>query len=187
MEQVQRRFVTFNLESLSIHSITWGPNEGTGCVSLPVSDNNLVAPFFNLTRRLHEYYPLIDGEVVVGFRRRGMYESQIVLETEESILRGLRSFENFITQSRILFLVKDNHIALTYDANFFDALTNKENIDRLKLSDEKLYNLYITRNGDPFTIYETRTIKLSPFAEGETVTVPYEGPKDISIYVVAKN
>ena len=187
MGQVQRRFVTFNIATLDIRSISWDQTMQLGYVCLPLEDNTLADPFFNLSKRINEYYPIIEDNIVIGFRRRGIYENQLVLETEEDVLRGLRSYENFITKCRILCSVSDAGVTLRYDSNFFDNFSNQENFDRLKLSDKSLYNIYITRKGDPFTIYGSSEISLTPFTNNETVFIPYTGQKDISVYVVTKN
>jgi hypothetical protein len=187
MEQVQRRFITFNVATLDIQSISWDQKTLSECACLPIRDNSLADPFFDLTRRINEYYPIIEDNTVIGFRRRGIYENQLVLETEEDILRGLRSYENFITKCRIMCSLSDSGITLRYDSNFFNSLDNQENFDRLKLSDKSLYNIYITRKGDPFTIYGSSETSLVPFTNNETVFIPYTGQKDISVYVVTKN
>ncbi len=187
MEQVQRRYVTFKSDSLDIVIISWATEVITNCVCLPVSDNSIVSPFFDLSKNINQYYPIVDNNIVIGFRRRELFEKSIVLETEDSIIRGLRSFENFITEARIMVMLDKDHIKLKYDSAFFDPISQQENIDRLNLAKDRVYNLYVTRNGDPFTIFAQTEIALEPFTQGLTVTIPYNGPKDISVYVVAKD
>lgn len=187
MEQVQRRYVTFEIDTLDIKYISWNKNNVPGCACLPLIDSSLANSFFSLNKKIHEYYPIVENDIVIGFRRRGMYENQLVLETEEDVLRGLRAYENFITKCRIMCSISDDGLTLRYDPNFFDALDNSENIDRLKLTKDLLYNVYITRKGDPFTIYSSSEISLVPFTKNEPVFVPYKGPKNISTYVITKN
>ena len=187
MEQVQRRYVKFKSDSLVIKGIGFELEEEQGYTVLPVDDFSLVEPFFTLKKIPSEYYPLVVEGNIVGFRRKEIFESQIVLNTEDEIVRSLRSFENFIASARIVTDTTDKGLTLIYDPNYFDAITNQENIDRLTLVKDKVYNLYVTRKGDPFAIYDSFELTLEPFVTTGSLTLPYQGPKEISVYVVAKN
>jgi len=187
MEQVQRRYVKFESDTLVIKGIGFEFEEAEGYTVLPVDDFSLLEPFFTLKKIPSEYYPLIVDSNIVGFRRKEIFESQIVLNTEDEVVRALRSFENFIASARIITEATDKGLTLIYDPNYFDTITNQENIDRLTLVKDKVYNLYVTRKGNPFAIYDSFEITLEPFITKGTMSLPYQGPKDISVYVVAKN
>lgn len=188
MEQVQRRYVKFRSDTLTINSIGFNLLEEDGFSILPIDNFSLVEPFFSLEKNPVEYYPLVVEGSITGFRRREMFESQIVLNTEDETVRALRNYENFIAKAKILTEVDDSGLTLIYDSNYFDAITNQENIDRLSLVGDRVYNLYITRKGDPFTIYSGCEIQLWPFVTSNpTIKILYNGPKDISVYVVAKD
>lgn len=187
MEQVQKRYVKFKSDTLAINSIGFNLTEEQGYTLLPVHDFSLVEPFFNLKKTPSEYYPLVVNGELVGFRRKEIFESQIVLNTEDEVVRSLRSFENFIASARIVTEVTEKGLTLIYDSNYFDTITNQEHIDRLTLVKDKVYNLYVTRKGDPFAIYSNFEVTLEPFVTKGSMTLPYHGPKEISVYVVAKN
>lgn len=187
MEQIQRRYVKFRIDSLDIVGIGFNLTSDQDCRVLPVDDWKIVEPFFTLQKNPIEYYPLINNNQVIGFRRKELYEKEIVLNTEDEVVRALRSFENFIARCKIVVQKKKDNINLIYDSNYFDAITRQENLERLTLAKDKVYNLYITRKGDPFTIYDSAEILLEPFIEGKTISLPYSGPEDISVYVVAKD
>lgn len=187
MEQVQRRFIKFRSDDLSIHSIGFDSEPKAGHTILPIDDFKLIEPFFDLTKNLIEYYPLIVNSKVTGFRRREIFESQIVLNTEDEIIRSLRSFENFIASARIVTEVEDSTLVLIYDKHYFDEITNQENIDRLTLVKDKVYNLYVTQRGNPYVIYNNYQITLEEFTNKGVLELPYTGPKEISVYVIAKD
>lgn len=187
MEQIQRRYVKFKSDTLNIVSIGFDLREEEGFSVLPIDDFKLVEPFFKLEKNPSEYYPLIVKGKITGFRRREMFESQVVLNTEDSIIRSLRSFENFITKSKIAVSLKDSILTLIYDKNYFDSIAHQENIDRLSLAKERVYNLYVTRKGDPFEIFKSFEITLEPFITTGNIQLPYSGPSDISVYVVTKD
>ncbi len=187
MEQIQRRFVKFKSDTLSIYSIGFDSEPLEGYSILPIDDFKLVEPFFDLTKNISEYYPLVVNNQITGFRRREIFESQIVLNTEDEVVRSLRSFENFIANAKIVTEVTDDKLVLIYDKNYFDEITNQENIDRLTLVKDKVYNLYVTQRGDPNVIYKSYKVTLEPFIGAGVLELPYNGPKEISVYVVAKN
>lgn len=188
MGQVQRRYVKFRSDSLDIKAIGFNLEEEDGFSVLPVDNFKLIEPFFTLEKRPNEYYPLVVDGVITGFRRKELFESQIVLNTEDETVRALRSYENFVARAKILTEVTDDGLTLMYDPNYFDSITNQENIDRLSLVGDRVYNLYVTRKGDPFTVYDSCEIQLSPFvSDSPIIRLPYSGPKDISVYVVAKD
>lgn len=187
MEQVQRRYVKFKSDSLVINGIGFELEEEQGYTVLPVDDFSIVEPFFTLKKVPSEYYPLVVEGKLVGFRRKEIFESQIVLNTEDEVVRSLRSFENFIASAKIITEVTDKGLTLIYDPNYFDVITNQENLDRLTLVKDKVYNLYVTRKGDPFAIYNSFEVTLDSFITKGSITLPYQGPKEISVYVVAKN
>ena len=187
MEQVQRRYVKFKTDSLDINSIGFDLEADTEHAVLPIDDFKLIEPFFTLQKNPVQYYPLIVNGAVTGFRRRELFENNIVLNTEDDTVKALRSFENFIAKARIVVSATDNGLTLVYDSNYFDAITHQENIDRLSLAQDKVYNIYVTRKGDPFAIYSNFEITLKSFLTTGNITLPYTGTKDISVYVVAKD
>jgi len=186
MEQVQTRYVMFHSDTFDIVGIGNITNPNPDYTLLPVAWE-LIAPFFTLEKNPVEYYPVVRNNEVVGFRRKLLYEAELVLNTEDNTIKSLRSFENFISSCRIMFECKDDKIVLGYDPNYFDAITNQENLEKLTNAGDTVYNLYITRKGDPFTIYEQYDITLAPFLENSIIELPYTGIKDISLYAIVKN
>ena len=187
MEQVQRHYVKFDPTTLEIISMGLHVSAESQYVILPVGWK-LIEPFFNLEKLPSHYYVLIRHGEVVGFRRKSMFSYDIVKNSEEATVKSLRSFENFIADCRILVEQHDNTISLTYDPKYFDRITAQENLDRLTLVSNKVYNVYVTRRGDPFNIYSGCEITLSQFVTDDpTIVIPYTGPQDISVYAVAKD
>ena len=185
MEEVRERFVKFKTDTLDIYSIGFDLKPEQGYSLLPV-EWKFVEPFFTLEKIAHQYYPVINEGKVKGFRRKELYESSIVKNTEDDVIKAFRSFENFIANARIPFVIEDGSITLLYDRNYFNAIDNQEHLERLTLAKDKVYNLYVTRKGDPFALYQIYEITLAPLLE-QGITLPYSGPKEISVYVVAKD
>ena len=188
MPKVQRYYVKFKTDTLAIESISRFKLEADSeHTTLPVASWDLIEPFFTLEKNPNEYYPLIQKRVVTGFRRRDLYQSDVVKNSEEPIVRALRSGENLIAECRILVESKDEAVTLTYDPNYFDVISNQTNIERLTLSQDRVYNMYVTRKGDPFKIYATYETTLKPLVKGSAITLPYKGREDISVYAIAKD
>jgi len=186
MEQIQTRYVMFHSETFDIIGIGDITNSNPDYVTLPV-EWTLIAPFFTLEKNPVEYYPVVRNDQIVGFRRKLLYEAELVLNTEDNTIKSLRPFENFISNCRIMFECTESDIVLAYDPNYFDSITNQENLEKLTNAGDTVYNLYVTRKGDPFTIYKQYDITLSPFLENTTIEIPYIGTKDISLYAIVKN
>lgn len=185
MEQVQRRYVKFKTDTLEIQSIGFDLNAEDGYSVVP-ADWNLVEPFFTLEKNVYQYYPLVSNGKLIGFRRKELFESEVVKNTEDEVVRALRSFENFIADCRIPITKEEGKLFLLYDSNYFNSIDNQENIERLTSVNDKVYNLYVTRKGDPFTIFQSHEVTLDQFLSGG-VLLDYLGPTEISIYVVAKD
>jgi len=173
MEQVQRFFVKFNPESLDILAIG---REDTG-LSLP-ADWKLVEPFFTLEKNPAQYYPVIENKAITGFRRRDIYESQAIINTDGDYIRSLRPAENTIVFSKLVLLKSPDELVIEYDPL---------HVDRLELIQDRLYNIYITRRGDPYSILANTTITLAPLLRGESIRIPSVGHTDISVYIIAAN
>lgn len=186
MAKVQRRFVKFRIDTLDIQSIGVGFAEEDGYSILPVSDSKITDPFFDLSKNPVHYYPLITNNLITGFRRKELFENQVVLASEDQTIQALDPANNFIARCKVLVDVVEDGLFLKYDFNYFDAITNQENVDRLTLAKDSVYNLYITRKGDPFSIYSNFEITLEPLMT-TGIKLPYTGPKEFSAYVVTKN
>ena len=185
MEQIQRYTVKFDNNTLDITGMGINVFPEEGHTILPV-EWALVEPFFTLQKNPAQYYPLTKDNQVTGFRRKALFEREIVVNTEGDVVKALRSFENFIADCKIIVSVEDTQIVLTYDPNYFDAITNQENIERLKLANDRLYNIHITRRGDPYALLGSFTTTLNPLLK-TSITIPWTGEKDISIYAIAKS
>jgi hypothetical protein len=173
MEQAQRFFVKFNPESLDILAIS---REDTG-MSLP-ADWALVEPFFTLEKNPAQYYPVIENGSISGFRRRDIYESNVVINTDGDYVRSLRPAENTIVFAKLVLEKTLDEIVLRYDPL---------HLDRLELIQDRLYNIYITRRGDPYSILSSSTITLAPLLRDEPIRIPSVGHKDVSVYIIAAN
>jgi hypothetical protein len=186
MEQIQRYFVRFKIDTLDIISMgqdAWHPEEGCAVIEV---EWDTISPFFggDYSKSPVQYYPVIDNGKILNFRRKSIYESSIVVNTDEDVVQSLRSFENFIADCKILVQLTDDAILLIYDKQYFDPMQHQENIDRLTLAQDIAYNITVTQKGDPFTIYETAVCVLNLLLENKTITIPYTGPKDISVYII---
>jgi hypothetical protein len=188
MPKVQRYYVKFKTDSLNIESISRFKLEADSeHTTLPVASWDLVEPFFTLNKNPNEYYPLIQKKIVTGFRRRDLYQSDVVKNSEEPVVRSLRSGENFIADCKILVESTADKVTLTYDPNYFDVISNQTNIERLTLSQDRVYNMYITRKGNPFEIFATYETTLKPLLKGQSISLSYAGEEDISVYAIAKD
>lgn len=183
MEQVQRRFVKFDKETLDIVEISFSSTSEKLAVFEVAWE--LVEPFFNLEKSVSQYYPVFNETRITGFRRKEFLDLR-VKTLEGDYVKSLRPYENFITQSKIPFIIENDSIFIRYDSSLFDAIDNDDNINRLTLVKDKLYNFYITRHGDPFTIYHSFESKIEPILSNG-ITFAYSGAQEISVYVVTKD
>lgn len=188
MSKVQRYYVKFKTDTLNIESISRFKLETDNEHSvLPVASWDLVDPFFTLDKHPHEYYPLIENQVITGFRRRDVFQSNVVKNLEDPIVRALRPGENFIAECKILVKSNTDTITLAYDPNYFDVISNQTNIERLTLAQDRVYNMYVTRKGNPFAVYASYETTLKPLLKGQAITLSYQGKEDISVYAIAKD
>jgi hypothetical protein len=111
----------------------------------------------------------------------------VVKNDDNETLKAITPYENFIADCAIMVDLKNDELKLTYDTNYFDALTNQENIDRLTLVKGKQYNLQVTQKGNPYFLYASYTVELDAFLEGQSIELKYLGPNDISVYAITKN
>jgi hypothetical protein len=186
MEQVQRYYVKFNASTLDINSMGAHYTDDPECVILEV-EWDLIKPFFVDFKSIHEYYPLIENNVIVGFRRKRMFDSMVVKNDDLETIKSLRPYENHIAECAILAQLNDNVLKLHYDQHHFDKLTNQENLKRLTLVKDKVYNIHITEKGNPYNLYDTKEIQITNFIDGVPIELPYDGPRPISVYVITKN
>jgi len=186
MEQVQRHFVKFDASTLDIHSIGMHVTEEAGSIIKPV-DWKMIEPFFVEYKNLTDYYPILEDGNVVGFRKKKLAHSRVVKNDDNETLKAITPYENFIADCAIMVDLKNDELKLTYDTNYFDALTNQENMDRLTLVKGKQYNLQVTQKGNPYFLYASYTVELDAFLEGQSIELKYSGPKDISVYAITKN
>jgi hypothetical protein len=186
MEPVQEHFVKFNSSTLHIYSVGAHAVEEAGFTIMPVKWE-LIEPFFTQFKNLSDYFPLFENGSLIGFRKKKMIASQIVKNDDSETVKSIQPYENFIADCAINIRVKDTSIQLTYDSHYFNAVDNQENIDRLTLVKGNQYNIHITQKGNPYFLYDSRMITLDNFLEGKPIEIEYSGPKDISVYVVAKN
>jgi hypothetical protein len=160
--------------------------EEEGYTILPVSWS-LIEPFFVNFKSSGDYFPLIEKQEIVGFRKRKMAMSQLVKNDDSETVKSITPYENFIADCAILIRVKDDSIQLSYQPHYFDVIANQENIDRLTLVKGVQYNMQITQKGNPYHLYESFTVQLDNLLNGEPIEIDYHGPKEISIYVITKN
>jgi len=186
MEQIQRHFVKFDSSSLNIHSAGLHVQEESG-YTVKAVDWKLIEPFFVEFKNLADYYPIIENNEVTGFRKKKIAHSRVVKNDDNETLKVINPYENFIADCCIMVNLKDNRLTLNYDKNYFGALTNQENIDRLTLVKGKQYNLQVTQKGNPYFLYASYTVELDNFLEGRPIELDYTGPKDISVYAITKN
>jgi hypothetical protein len=186
MEQVQRHFVKFDSSTLDIHSAGLHAMEEPGFTIKSVNWR-MIEPFFVEYKNLTDYYPILEDGDVVGFRKKKLAHSRVVKNDDNETLKAIMPYENFIADCAIMIDLKDDKLKLTYDAKYFDALTNQENIDRLTLVKGKHYNLQVTQKGNPYFLYASYTIELDAFLEGRSIELEYSGPRDISVYAITKN
>ena len=186
MEQVQRHYVKFNSSTLDIQSVGshYIEEPEFSIVEVPWK---LIEPFFTDFKNINEYYPLFEKNLITGFRRKRMFNSTVVKNDDLETIKSLRPYENFIADCAIIAQLNDTTLKLYYDQHHFDSLTNQENIERLTLVQEKVYNIHITEKGNPYNLYDTKEIQVTDFIKGTSIELCYEGPNPISVYVIAKN
>lgn len=186
MEQTQSYSIKINTETNEILSMGQSDRVvkeiGTAIYSVNWS---LIEPFFNQTKHHRKYSPIIINNIVTKFKLKEEFESEIVTNTDEPIVKSLRPYENFIVDCKIQVTQKPNKIVLTYNAELFDDFTNEENLERLSSVRNKVYNMYITRLGDPFSIFDNHSITLNNLIEGKVIELPYSDEQEISVYVIA--
>jgi hypothetical protein len=186
MEQIQKHYVKFNSSTLDIQSVGAHYTEDTefSIVEVPWK---LIEPFFTDFKNINEYYPLFEKNLITGFRRKRMFNSAVVRNDDLETVKSLRPYENFIADCAIIAQLRDTTLKLHYDQNHFDSLTNQENIERLTLVQDKVYNIHITEKGNPYNLYDTKEIQVIDFISGTPIELCYDGPSPISVYVIAKN
>jgi hypothetical protein len=146
---------------------------------------SLIEPFFNQTKHHRKYSPVVVDNVVKKFKLKEEFESDIVTNTDEFIVKSLRSYENFIVDCKIQVSQHLDKIVLAYDQSLFDDFTNEENLERLNTARDRVYNMYITRRGDPFTIFNSYSTTLNNLFDGKSIEIPFTGEQEISVYVIA--
>ena len=186
MEQIQKRYVKFNTDTLDIVSIGKDLPSNPGFTILPV-DVNLVLPFFTLEKNVHSYHPIIQPDRIVGFKYKTGHEPVIISNPESNSVKSLRSSENFIAQCDIEIEVRPETLLLRYNSTKFNSISAQENIENLTSSKDRVYNIYVTCKGDPFTIYARYETTLIPFITGKSIKLPYSGKDNISVYAIAKD
>jgi hypothetical protein len=186
MEQIQTYSIKIDSETNKILSMGYSHRmtEEDGATIHPVSWS-LLEPFFDQTKHHRKYTPVIIDGVVKKFKLKEEFESDIVINTDELIVKSLRSYENLIAQCRIQVAQEKNKIILCYDSSLFDDFTNEENLERLNTVRDRMYNVYVTRRGDPFTIFDSYSTTLNNLLDGKTVEIPFAGEQEISVYVIA--
>lgn len=186
MEQVQTYSIKINCETNEILSMGFSDrmSEEPGATIHLVSWA-LLELFFNQTKHHRKYSPIIVDGIVKRFKLKEEFESEIVVNTDESIVKSLKPFENFIAQCRIQVVKNKDKIALSYDKSLFDDITNEENLERLNIARDRVYNMYVTRRGDPFTIFDSYSTTLNNLSSGKTIEIPFTGEQEISVYVIA--
>ena len=146
---------------------------------------SVIEPFFNQTKHHRKYSPIIVNNVVKKFKLKEEFESEIVTNTDEPVVKSLRSYENFIADCKIQVTQQSNKIVLSYNAELFDDFTNEENLDRLNSARDIVYNIYVTRRGDPFTIFDSYSATLNNLLDSKSIEIPFTGEQEISVYVIA--
>jgi hypothetical protein len=186
MEQTQSYSIKLNTETNEILSMGQSDRvvKETGTAIYHVNWS-LIEPFFNQTKHHRKYSPIIVDNVVTKFKLKDEFESEIVTNTDEPIVKSLRPYENFIVDCKIQITQQPNKIVLSYNAELFDDFTNEENLERLNSIRNKVYNMYITRLGDPFTIFDRYSTTLNDLIEDKVIEIPYSGEQEISVYAIA--
>jgi hypothetical protein len=186
MEQVQTYSIKLNAETNEILSMGRSDRmfEEPGA-TIHIVSWALLEPFFNQTKHHRKYAPVIVDSVVKKFKIKEEFESNIVTNTDESIVKSLKPFENFIVECRIQVVREKSKITLSYNKLLFDDFTNEENLERLNSVRDRVYNMYVTRQGDPFTIFDRYSTTLNDLIDGKTIEIPFTGEQEISVYVIA--
>jgi hypothetical protein len=186
MEQIQTYSIKIDTETNKILSM--GQNDrmveeiGTNIYYVNWS---LIEPFFNQTKHHRKYSPIVVDGVVKKFKLKQEFESEIVTNTDEPIVKSLRPYENFIADCKIQVTQRPNKIVLTYNADLFDDFTNEENLERLNSVRDRVYNMYVTRRGNPFTIFDNHSTTLNNLLDSKSIEIPFTDEQEISVYVVA--
>jgi hypothetical protein len=186
MEQIQSYSIKINTETNEILSMGQSDRVvkeiGTAIYSVNWS---LIEPFFNQTKHHRKYSPIIVNNIVTKFKLKEEFESEIVTNTDEPIVKSLRPYENFIVDCKIQITQQPDKIILSYNEDLFDDFTNEENLERLNGAYDRVYNMYVTRRGDPFTIFDNHSITLNNLLDGKSIEIPFTGEQEISVYVIA--
>jgi hypothetical protein len=185
MEQIQTYSIKVNSETNEILSMGLSDRitEEAGATIHHVSWT-MLEPFFNQTKHHRKYTPVIIDGTVKKFKIKEEFESEIVTNTDESIVKSLRPFENFIVQCRIQVVKEKDKITLSYNKSLFDDFTNEENLERLNVARDRMYNMYVTRRGDPFTIFDSYSTTLNNLLDGKDIGIPFTAEQEISVYVI---
>ena len=185
MEQIQTYSIKVKSETNEILSMGLSDRitEEAGATIHLVSWT-MLEPFFNQTKHHRKYTPVIIDGIVKKFKIKEEFESDIVTNTDESIVKSLRPFENFIVQCRIQVVKEKDKITLSYDKSLFDDFTNEENLERLNVARDRMYNMYVTRRGDPFTIFDSYSTTLNNLLDGKDIEIPFTDEQEISVYVI---
>jgi hypothetical protein len=145
---------------------------------------SLIEPFFNQTKHHRKYDPIIVDGVVKKFKLKEQFESEIVTNLDEPIVKALRPYENFIVQCRIQIEKKPDKLVLYYNQDLFNEFDHEENLDRLNTARDRVYNMYVTRRGDPFVIFSKHSTTLNNLIDGKTIEIPHTGEQEISVYAI---
>jgi hypothetical protein len=186
MEQAQSYSIKINTETNEILSMGQSDRVVKEIGTTIYSVNwLLIEPFFNQTKHHRKYSPIIVNNIVTKFKLKEEFESEIVTNTDEPIVKSLRPYENFIADCKIQVTHQPNKIVLSYNAELFDNFTNEENLERLNSACDRVYNMYVTRRGDPFTIIDNHSTTLNNLLDGKSIEIPFTGEQEISVYVIA--
>jgi hypothetical protein len=186
MEQAQAYAIKVNSETKEILSMGYRSriDEEVGADIYTVSWS-LLEPFFNQSKHHRKYIPIVVDSIVKKFKLKEEFELDIVTNTDEFIVKSLRPYENFIADCKIQVSQHSDKIVLAYDQSLFDDFTNEENLERLNTARDRVYNMYITRRGDPFTIFNSYGTTLNNLFDGKSIEIPFTGEQEISVYVIA--
>lgn len=185
MEEIQRYSIKVNSETNEIlgmglsDRITEEDGTSIYAVSWPILE-----PFYNQSKHHRKYLPVIINNTVKKFKLKEEFELDIVVNTDEPIVKSLRSYENFIVECRVQVQQEIDKITLRYDTTLFDDFTNEENLERLNNVRDRVYNMYITRRGDPYTIFDRYSTTLNNLIDGKIIEIPYIGEQEISVYAI---
>lgn len=186
MEQAQSYSIKIDSETNEILSMGLSDRmvEEVGAIIYKIRWE-LLEPFFNQSRHHRKYTPIVADGVVKKFKIKEEFELEIVFNTDDPVLKSLRSYENFIANCKIQVDQQLDRVVLSYNADLFDLFTNEDNLEKLQSIRDRIYNIYITRQGDPFTIFDSYSITLNNIIDGKVLEIPFIGEEEISVYVIA--